>query len=1331
MPELTTNFASLPEEYQHVIRLAQDTYKITVAPLQLLVGGWSGAVVYLVSVSYAETKRVEHCVLKLDRKGKAAKSDEVTRHNTVTHQSPPDFARRHIAELVFDRVEHDGAIAIFYRIAGQSLLKYHPLSSFERQSQLKTIFTTTNTVLMEEWNRAQSFEQAVHPRKVLEKWLGFRLDSGGNIERFLQDTCQVHPDVAGLLISGHVFPNPLRYARKPELWGAVRSMDVASGFIHGDLNTNNILVKFADNKESLEGYYLIDFALFKEQMPLLYDQRYLEMSYLMQAMSQITFVKFVNFLTLMAVADIPDPHKVPIEMSGISAVIASARESFAAWVQHNHPSLHDDLWGQYWLAGVAAGLAYCHKAGQPDEGRLAGLIYACANLRRYAVTFKLPLPTHVELLYDENSSGSDRPVGVSSQERLNHNLPSGTVTFLFTDIEGSTRLSQQYPEQMPALLTRHHEILNQAITVHNGFTFDIAGDSFSVAFHNVGDALEAALDIQHALHREAWSPAPIKVRMGIHTGTAQLEDAFKHPRYEGYTTLATSQRIMSAGHGGQILLSQISADLIRDKLPTEMHLVDMRERYLKDIAHPVHLYQLTASDLPTDFAPLRAAEVINHNLPAQLTAFIGREMELASLHELLSDPRNRLITLVAPGGMGKTRLSLEAAGQMVQTFPQGIYFVALDRITSADMIVQAVAEVLPISLSSNEDPKSRVVDYLRDKAILLVMDNFEHVLDGATFVQDILKECLHVRVLASSRAKLNLMGETVFNIKGLGVGDKSSEEDSAVKLFEQSARQTQPKFELNDVVLPAVRRICLLVDGMPLAIVLAAAWIDTLSVDEIAAEIEKGIDLLETEKRDVPDRQRSVRAVIEASWSQVDATAQTLLKRLSIFRGGFTRAAAQEAAGASLRGISQLLDKALLRRDPDTGRYSIHELLRQYGEEQLKLSAEEEQSAHEEHAKYFADFMKIHEAQMHDHRAKAALLEVEGDFDNIRVAWNYWITRQDADRIIEFISALWLFFEVRGSFTPAIQFFEDAAKKLTATEPGIVWAGAQLRARQAWFTALIGLPDEGLLIAQQSLNTLSQINPHDIPVETFHCANINAIFLNKIEIVLQMSQAMMERAERSGDVWERGFALIWWAYALVLQRKIDEALKAGQEAVVIFERVGNPFGSSVALGIILAAIALAIGDIGAAKAYFLRGMQAAEEINYLRLLQRTYDGSGTVALLEQDVQQAEQFFIKSLRISQECGQTREMLASVLDLASVHIAQGNLDNALQLLTIVIKHPASDQNSLNHPGRLRDEAEEMRVQVESQLDPPRYQLAWEYGQQQSLADVVAQILSGVSY
>jgi predicted ATPase/class 3 adenylate cyclase len=907
--------------------------------------------------------------------------------------------------------------------------------------------------------------------------------------------------------------------------------------------------------------------------------------------------------------------------------------------------------------------------------------------------------------------------------------PSGSVTFLFTDIEGSTRLSQQYSESMPALLARHNEILDEAITAHDGFTFQIAGDSYAVAFHNTSDALEAALDIQRALYKEAWLPAPIKIRIGIHNGAAQLENASGSPHYSGYTTISMSQRVMSAGHGGQILLSQIAADLISDRLPAEVQLRDMGECRLKDIIQPVHLYQLMVPDLPSDFPPLSTEKVVNHNLPAQPTAFIGRDAELVSLHALLSDSRNRLITIVAPGGMGKTRLALETAQQIIKAFPHGIYFIALDRITSAELIVQSVAEVLPIFLASNEDPKSRVVDYLHDKKILLVMDNFEHVLDGAIFVQDVLKAAPHVQVLATSRLKLNLTGETVFNIEGLTISDGSSEKDSARQLFEQSARQRLPKFAVDETVVPAVTRICRLVGGMPLAIVLAAAWIDTLSVGEIAIEIERTIDMLETEMRDMPERQRSVRAVIESSWNQLDPSAKSLLKRLSVFRGGFTRAGAQEAAGASLRGLSQLVDKALLHRDPNSGRYSIHELLRQYAEEQLAHSSDLEQAAHEAHAKYFADFMKAREVALHDHRGKTALQEFEADFDNIRISWNYWTNRQDAYRLLESSSALWQYFELRGSYLPAIQYFGGAAQKLTGNEPDVLWARAELRARQSWFACLIGLPDEGLRMAQESIQTLSQLNKQEISVEVLTCAIMNAMVLNKIELIMQISQDMLARAEQSRDPWEQGWALLWSAYVCLLQGQPNAALQTGQEALAIFEKSDSPFGSAAAAGFSLAQTALLIGDIGAAKQYFLRGMQAAEEINYLLLLQRTYDGLGMVALLEKDPEQAQQFFLKSLRISQECGQTREMLASLLELANVDVALGNLEEALGLLAVVLNDPVSDQISLNtnRSESLRDAADKSRVEIEAELDHSLYRSAWEGGQRQRLSDVVSHLLS----
>ena len=659
MSELTTNFQSLPDDFQHVIRQAQETYKITIAPLQLLVGGWSGAVVYLVSVSSNETRRVEHCILKLDRKGKNARSDEVTRHNTVISTATPEFTRDHIAELVFEKVEHEGAIAIFYRIAGQSLLQYLPLSRYERQNQLKTLFTRSNTVLLDEWNGSATFEQAIHPQKVLQTWLGFRLEPGGNTERFLWETRGVNPDTAGLLINGHVFPNPLLHARKPDTWGRARLMDVATGFIHGDLNTNNILVKFSDDQESLDGYYLIDFALFKENMPLLYDQRYLEISYLLHAMSQIAFTKCVNFLTLLAVADVPDPQKAPVELAGVSAVIGASRSAFAAWVAANHPSLHDDLWGQYWLAGVAAGLSYTHKAGLLDEQRLAGLIYAAANLKRYATIFKLPMPTNVELLYDGNQINDD----------------------------------------------------------------------------------------------------------------AQAQNTSK-------------------------------------------------------------------------------ANQTKNNLPVQSTPFIGRTKQLAAIKELLLASQTRLVTLMGPGGTGKTRLSLQVAQELLDQFPNGATFIPLADDVDANQFISRVAQQLEVR-EGGRPLLENVKDYLRDKRMLLVLDNFEQLVSVAPIVAELLVAAPQLKILTSSRIALNLQVEREFPVPPLELpqADDESEwenflQNESVILFVERARTANPNFALTKDNASAVAEICRRLDGLPLAIELAAARIKLLPPQAILTRLDDKLKLL-------------------------------------------------------------------------------------------------------------------------------------------------------------------------------------------------------------------------------------------------------------------------------------------------------------------------------------------------------------------------------------------------------------------------------------------------------------------------------------------------------
>jgi class 3 adenylate cyclase len=305
---------------------------------------------------------------------------------------------------------------------------------------------------------------------------------------------------------------------------------------------------------------------------------------------------------------------------------------------------------------------------------------------------------------------------------VQNQFPSGTVTFLFTDIEGSTKLAQEHSDSMPALLARHNEILNLAIQAHNGFVFRIVGDSFSAAFHTATDALNAALAAQRTLQNEAWSPAPIKVRMGIHTGSAQLKDdpQGQGASYEGYGTLALTQRIMSVGHGGQILLSQTTHDLVKDRLPEGTELRDMGERRLKDIVRPEHIYQVAAPDLLSDFPPLKTLETINHNLPAQLTSFIGRERELAEGEKLLAS--TRMLTFIGPGGTGKTRLCLRVAAEQLSEFKDGVWLIELAQLADATYVLSSIASTFNLrepnsycsswitaSISSKPVPSSRII----------------------------------------------------------------------------------------------------------------------------------------------------------------------------------------------------------------------------------------------------------------------------------------------------------------------------------------------------------------------------------------------------------------------------------------------------------------------------------------------------------------------------------------------------------------------------------------------------------------------------------------------
>jgi predicted ATPase len=436
-----------------------------------------------------------------------------------------------------------------------------------------------------------------------------------------------------------------------------------------------------------------------------------------------------------------------------------------------------------------------------------------------------------------------------------------------------------------------------------------------------------------------------------------------------------------------------------------------------------------------------------NNLPVQPTPFVGREAELDELDRLLSDPDVRLVTILGVGGMGKTRLALEAAAQQLECYPDGVYFVALAPLQSVEAIVPTIAQAIGFAFYSGGEPDRQSVDeqllnYLRQRNLLLVLDNFEHLVEGVGIVAEILRAAPQVKVLVTSRSGLHVQGEHRFPVSGMSYSDSLSAEDalacSAVRLFAQGARRARPDFELTDSNVVDVVRICRLVEGMPLALLLAAVWTEMLTPAEIAAEIEGNLDVLETDLRDAPERQRSMRAVFEHSRELLPEGQQAVLRALSVFRGGFTREAAQAVAGASLCDLMSLVDRSLLHRAP-TGRYEVHGLLRQYAMEKLDRVPELAKAVRDRHCAYYCLALQRWETELKGPRQQAAIAEMEAEIDNACAAWEWAVEGvpeyTQVERLDQAMDGLGLFYKRRDRNQEGEPAFRLAAERLAGRLP--------------------------------------------------------------------------------------------------------------------------------------------------------------------------------------------------------------------------------------------------------------------------------------------------------
>ena len=481
--------------------------------------------------------------------------------------------------------------------------------------------------------------------------------------------------------------------------------------------------------------------------------------------------------------------------------------------------------------------------------------------------------------------------------------PSGTVTFLFTDIEGSTQLWEHQREPMKRAFARQEAIIREVMAGWGGYVYKMTGDSFQVAFATAPAALKAALGAQRALKTEPWGEiGSLKVRMALHTGvTEERGDDYVGP------ALNRVARLLSAGHGGQVLLTLPTVELLRDALPEQVSLRDLGEQHLKDLVHSERIYQLVVPDLPQDFPPLKVEETQLYLLPPQNTPFMGREAELAQIEGMLTDPECRLISLVGIGGTGKTRLAIQAAGKS-QGFPQGVYFVALATASTVDMIIAAIMEALKLGFRSLpgaslplETAQDQLFQYLAGKKVLLVLDNFEQLTGCAGFLSDLLGSAPGIKLIVTSRERLNLASEWVLEVSGLPFpGARESEKSSqyaAVQLFVKGAERAGA-FIATQSDWQAIVRICQLLEGLPLGVEMAAAWVKMLSCQEIAKEIERDLDFLSAAWRGMPERHRTLRAVFDHSCRLLTEHEREIFYRLSLFQAGFNREAALEISGS-------------------------------------------------------------------------------------------------------------------------------------------------------------------------------------------------------------------------------------------------------------------------------------------------------------------------------------------------------------------------------------------------------------------------------------------------
>jgi len=778
-------------------------------------------------------------------------------------------------------------------------------------------------------------------------------------------------------------------------------------------------------------------------------------------------------------------------------------------------------------------------------------------------------------------------------------------------------------------------------------------------------------------------------------------------------------RLRAIAHGGQTVLSGSTFEVMRDHVPEGVTITDMGLHRLKDLARPEQVFQLDVDELPRTFPALRSLDAVPNNLPVQLTDFVGRRSELEDAKRIIGD--TRLLTILAPGGAGKTRLAIQAAADLASDFSDGVFFVALAPIGSSSEIAQTVAESLGIALSTEDDLEAQLLAYLSSKSQLLVFDNFEHVADGAGLVAEILKGAPDVKIIATSRSKLRVSGESVMTLNGMDTTWDSEEEAfraGGVQLFVNAAERADAMFSLSKDDLVPLSRILDQVGGMPLGIELAAAWVDALQVSEIATEIAKSIDFLESEAGDVSDRHRSIRAVFDYSWSLLDDDERTAFSALSVFRGGFLRDAAESVSGVSVRGLANLVSKSLLVHDRNLGRYTVHELLRQYAADALDRSSSASLAAMGAHMEFYARITRLAADLIPVCDQEETLRVVESDLDNIRSAWRHALITGNGVAASELMIGLWFLHEIRGWHQAGASLFEEALDAFDADseDEGTRIARASAAAYWAWFAALLGQPAAAVDMASEAVSALATLPDRHAHVMAIEAMCSGLMYLSKMEEMRAATTEGASIAEGLGDEWLFAELDIWAAFAELTLGETDSAIARLGRADEVLSRRGDLRGRAWNdLG--LAMTASMQDRHRDAIALLEKIVDYTKRIGYRRAIQASLRQLGDERMNIGEPESAGLAFVESLAMS-------DMLVRVAQSRS---EMGGKDEAVTILASVVADPASDQPSFISTVSIRQTAMELLDELRVDLDTKHYEELYAAGSATGMAIATKALLA----